>query len=95
MSAAQVAVLPPIDGRERELMVMDIGQNVLMAPGRKRAKPGYALSVRVDVAAPADEIPVRPAAAQDDDVQLMGFEVFALGPVLDDGEPLRAAAFCW
>ena len=68
-------------------MVMDIGQDVLMAPGRERAEPGHALSICVDIGAATNEVSVRPAAAQDDDVQFVGLEVFALRPVLDDGEP--------
>ena len=58
-----------------------------MAPGRERAEAGDALAVGVDVGAAAHIVPVRTAAAQDDEVEAVGLGVDALGPVLHDGKP--------
>ena len=66
---------------------MDIGQDVLMAPGRERAEAGDALAVGIDVGAAAHIVPVRAAAAQDDEVEAVSLSIDALGSVLHDGKP--------
>ena len=60
---------------------------MLMAPGRERAEAGDAPAVGVDVGATAHIVPVRTAAAQDDEVEAVGLGVDALGSVLHNGKP--------
>lgn len=65
MRPAQVAIWPAVDGRHRELVVMDKGKDLFMSPVRERAEPSDALAVGVDIGASAHIIPVRPAAQDD------------------------------
>lgn len=57
-----------------------------MAPGSKGAEPGHAIPVCVNIGATADKVPVCTPTAQNDNIQLMSFEINPLRPVLYNRE---------
>ena len=66
---------------------MNIGEDMFVLPCREGTEPRHALAVSVDVAVATDIIAVRTATSENNDVQLVRLEIFALRSVLHDGKP--------
>ena len=58
-----------------------------MLPRSERAESRNTFAIGIDIAVATDIIAVRTATAENDDIQLVRFEVFTLRSVLHDRKP--------